>query len=68
MATIKRRPRPAVEQKPTSNGPLAAWGPPAFADSADDEVDGTRIGGLLLRRAPDGTLVAIVEPKERADG
>jgi hypothetical protein len=39
---------------------LAAWGDPF---GSRDEADGAVVGGLRLVRAPDGTLVGIVEPK-----
>ena len=62
MPTIKRRPRLHPPLKQISDTVLAAWGRRA-GDHDDDDGD-VVVGGLRLVRAPDGTLVAIVEPKD----
>ncbi len=42
--------------------PNFAWGRSPFAPP--DEADGARVGGLTVRRTPDGDLVGLVEPPE----
>ena len=46
----------AVVRKP----PMVAFGRPMFGPP--DDADGTVVNGIRLWRAPDGRLVAVVEP------
>lgn len=59
---LKRKSRPATEWVKETPGIVAVWGPHPFGPP--DEVDGTRVDGILLRRTPDGGLVGIVESQE----
>ena len=62
---LKRANRPPPEPKPEESASFAAWGGPLFGPPDEAEaVDGTVVGGILLRRAPDGSLVAIEQPKK----
>ena len=68
MATVKRKDRPPAEPRPGADtGPLAAYGPSPFGPHEPDEIDGARVGGLLIRQAPDGSLVAIQQPPKEPD-
>jgi hypothetical protein len=59
---IKRVNRPPSQWKRVEPETLAAWGVNPFAPR--DEVDGTRVGGYRLVRAPDGSLVGVADPIE----
>jgi len=65
MPTIKRKPRPPAEPRPSSGGPLFAWGRHPFSPRDErEELDGARVGGITIHVAPDGSLVGTVNPPE----
>ena len=66
MANVKRKERSPAMPEVRDDDPVAAWGPNLFAPEPDDD-DGMIVGGLRLRRGPDGTLAAIVEPQDPQD-
>ncbi len=43
--------------------PLIHWGRPLFAPP--DEIDGTHINGMTLRRMPDGSLMGVLDPPQK---
>ena len=43
---------------------VAMWGPNLFGPHERDDIDGARVAGLVVRRGPDGTLVAIQEDRK----
>ena len=45
--------------------PLIHWGRPLFGPSEPDEIDGTRINGMTLRRMPDGSVVGVLDPPQK---
>jgi hypothetical protein len=66
MPTVKRKDRPPAEPRQPGGGSHIAWGRHPFAPRTDaDEVDGTVVGGYLIRRGPSGALVAVRERDDR---
>lgn len=66
MATVKRKTRPEPPTpKPEPDVFLGGWGPGLFGPRTPaDDADGAIIGGMVLRRGPDGTLCAVTLPKK----
>lgn len=56
------RPTPASPKEEKDWQPLIAWGNP-FAEP--DEADGAHVDNMTLRRAPDGSLVGVVDPPKK---
>ena len=47
-------------------GMLAAWGRHLFGPRDElEEIDGTHVGGFTIRVGPNGSLVAVQDPKRK---